>query len=147
MRITMAWIATRNNSAKGELASDAEAACVTETGSADTTFVPTLLYIRLTPCVLRPATPAFRIAARITSGLLRRGRGAGTPACRVDTRVDPLTRKSAERRDESRRCRHECPRHIWGCQVILARSLGSPPGKDIKERNILPLAWVLVVEG
>src|ERR1700722_9540991 len=35
----------------------------------------------------------LRAHARITSHFSRRRRGAGTPACRVDTRVDPLTRK------------------------------------------------------
>jgi indolepyruvate ferredoxin oxidoreductase beta subunit len=32
--------------------------------------------------------------------------------CRVETRLDPHTRGSAKRRDESRRGRHECLRHI-----------------------------------
>jgi len=57
------------------------------------------------------------------SHLLSRRRGAGTPACRVDTRVDPLSGKSPERRDESRRYRHECPQHVEPCEVILERFL------------------------
>jgi hypothetical protein len=61
------------------------------------------------------------VGSRITSYLQRRRRGAGTPACRVDIHVDPLTRKFPERRDESRRCRQECPRHVWHCAVLLAR--------------------------
>jgi serine/threonine protein kinase len=67
-----------------------------------------------------------------------RRRGAGTPACRVDTRVDPLTRKPPERRDESRRCRHECPRHVGRCAVILARFLhhGLPQARRISAKAL-----------
>ncbi len=47
----------------------------------------------------------LRAHAGIMSHLLQRRRGAGTPARRVDTRVDPLARTPPERR-------HECPRHV-----------------------------------
>ena len=54
--------------------------------------------------------------------------GAGTLACRVETRLDP-----PERRDESRRGRHECLRHESDPQSYFRLALmGGRPKEQLK---------------
>src|ERR1022692_2919126 len=54
--------------------------------------------------VARRTVPSVNLAWRVMGGGL--SCGAGTHACWVETHLDP------SRRDESRRCAQECPRHI-----------------------------------
>ena len=60
----------------------------------------------------RAGLDTLRGHARITSHLAAGPCGAGTHACRVESRLDPFcSGRPEKRRDDSRRGRHECLRH------------------------------------
>jgi hypothetical protein len=101
-------------------------------------------------CALRywklPGSIALRAHARITSHLLRRGRGAGTPACRVDTRVDPLTRKPQNA--EMSLCAADTSGYATSgaTQLFLRVSLAQLWEKDSPRAVLIRPAWLRLAE-
>src|SRR5580658_9222748 len=50
--------------------------------------------------------------------------GAGTRACRVETRLDTFSRSGRQRRHECRRGRHECPMPLSYLPFVGGRAFG-----------------------